>query len=49
LTTPGVVKKNDQVMRKVAAPMTDPSADANGLTAPAASRAAVLSSITPIR
>ena len=40
LTTPGVVKKNDQVMAKVTTPISEPMADCSGLNAPAARSAA---------
>jgi hypothetical protein len=49
LTTPGVVKKNDHVMMKVPTPINEPIADRMGMNAPAASNAAVVSSITPSR
>src|SRR5258708_1144253 len=48
-TTSGVEKKNDQVIAKVPIPNREPSADSIGLNAPAASNAAVVSSITPSR
>src|SRR6202041_1321786 len=48
-TTPGVVKKNDQVIRNVAVPTSDPSADMSGSNAPTANKTAVLSSTTPRR
>src|SRR3954464_5557083 len=47
LTTPGVVKKNDQVIAKVTMPMNEPSADETGLKLPAASSAAITNSATP--
>src|SRR5580693_8395577 len=47
LTTPGVVKKNDHVMKKVQTPINEPSADRTGMNAPATSNADVVSSITP--
>jgi hypothetical protein len=47
LTTPGVVKKNDQVTTKVTTPMSDPNADSIGLNAPAASKIAMINSVTP--
>src|SRR5712672_214374 len=46
-TTPGVVKKNDQVMKKVTMPITEPMADRTGLNAPAARSAAIPNSATP--
>jgi hypothetical protein len=49
LTTPGVVKKIDHVMKKVPTPINEPSADRTGINAPATSNAAVVSSITPRR
>src|SRR5215472_3069478 len=36
LTTPGVVKKNDQVIANVITPISEPAADKIGLNAPAA-------------
>jgi hypothetical protein len=42
LTTPGVVKKNDHVMKKVPTPINEPSADRTGINAPATSNAAVV-------
>src|SRR6202000_2311213 len=48
-TTPGVVKKKDQVIAKVPTPISDPAADKIGTNAPAASSAAVKSSTTPSR
>jgi hypothetical protein len=47
LTTPGVVKKNDQVIAKVTMPINEPSADETGLKLPAASSAAITNSTTP--
>ena len=47
LTTPGVVKKNDQVIAKVIMPINEPAADKAGLKAPAASKAAMTNSTTP--
>lgn len=47
LTTPGVVKKNDQVTMKVTTPMSDPNADSTGMNAPAASNSAMTNSVTP--
>src|SRR4029453_18349193 len=47
LTTPGVVKKNDQVMAKVTTPISEPAADKIGLNAPAARSAAITNSTTP--
>src|SRR6476660_7713163 len=49
LTTPGVVKKNDQVIANVPIPINEPSADRIGINAPAARRAAVVNSIMPSR
>src|ERR1700739_1457479 len=46
-TTPGVEKKNDQVMQNVPIPISAPNADAIGIKAPAARSAAVVSSMTP--
>src|SRR4051794_24902677 len=46
-TTPGVVKKNDQVMTNVTMPMSEPIADTIGLNAPTARSAAMPSSTTP--
>lgn len=44
LTTPGVVKKNDQVMANVITPISEPTADRSGLNAPAVSSAAIANS-----
>ena len=49
LTTPGVVKKNDQVMAKVITPISEPTADKTGLNAPAARSAAMANSTIPRR
>ena len=49
LTTPGVVKKKDQVMRNVTIPIKALSAERNGTNAPTASSRAVVSSIVPRR
>ena len=49
LTTPGVEKKNDQVIANVPIPINEPSADRIGINAPAARRAAVVNSIVPSR
>src|SRR5262245_2891736 len=49
LTTPGVEKKNDHVMRKVTTPINDPRAESMGMSAPAASMTAIVSSTTPRR
>ena len=46
-TTPGVVKKNDQVTAKVTTPISEPAADKIGLNAPAARSAAMRSSAAP--
>jgi hypothetical protein len=42
LTTSGVVKKNDHVMAKVPAPISEPMAESTGMTDPAARRTAIL-------
>src|ERR1700733_11002512 len=47
LTTPGVVKKNDQVIRNVPIPISDPRAESNGLNAPTPRRRAIVISTTP--
>src|SRR5215510_693633 len=47
LTSPGVVKKNDQVVAKVITPISEPMADKIGLNAPAARSAAIPNSTTP--
>jgi len=47
LTTPGVVKKNDQVIANVITPISEPAADKIGLNAPAARSAAIANSTTP--
>jgi hypothetical protein len=49
LTTPGVEKKNDQVIANVPIPSNEPSADRIGMNAPAARRAAVVNSMMPSR
>ena len=49
LTTPGVVKKNDQVMINVSVPIKALRAERKGMNAPAASNTAVVSSIVPRR
>ena len=46
-TIPGVVKKKDQVIAKVATPISEPTADRIGLNAPATSSAAIPNSATP--
>jgi len=47
LTTPDVVKKNDQVTRNVTIPINALTADMTGAKAPTASKTAVVSSTTP--
>jgi hypothetical protein len=47
LTTPGVEKKNDQVIANVPIPINEPTADRIGINAPADRRAAVVNSIMP--
>jgi hypothetical protein len=49
LTTPGVEKKNDQVIANVPIPINEPRADRIGINAPAVRRAAVVNSTTPRR
>src|SRR5215475_4336050 len=49
LTTPGVEKKNDQVIANVPIPINAPRADRIGTNAPAARRAAVVNSMVPSR
>src|SRR5262245_3539507 len=46
-TTPGVVKKKDQVIANVTTPRNEPKAERTGLNAPAASSAAITNSATP--
>ena len=47
--TPGVLTKNDSVIRNVALDIAAPRAEATGTNAPAMSAAAVVNSIVPMR
>jgi hypothetical protein len=46
-TTPGVEKKNDQVMMKLPTPIKDPSADRAGIKDPRANNTAIVNSVIP--